>query len=45
MLEVDQMLVTNVRKWDISREIVSMMEINAQMVSKNKKDHRIPMIQ
>ena len=31
-------------KWDISKEIVSMMEINPQMVSKNKKDHLIPMI-
>ena len=44
MLELDQMPVTNVGKWDISSEIVNMMEINLQMVSKNKKDHLILMI-
>ena len=35
------MLVINVGKWDISKEIVSMMMINPWMVSKDKKDHLI----
>ena len=37
MLELDQMLVTNVGKWDISKEIVSMMEINPQMVRQEQE--------
>ena len=44
MLELDQMLATNVGKWDICSEIASMMEINPQMVGKNKEDHLILMI-
>ena len=44
MLELGQTLVTNVGKWDILSETVSMMEIIPQMVGKNKKDHMIPMI-
>ena len=39
------MHVINVGKWDISKEIVSMMVINPWMVDKNKRDHLIHMIQ
>ena len=35
----------NVGKWDISKDIVSMMVINLWMVGKNKMDHLILMIQ
>ena len=45
MLGLDQMLVINVGKWDISKEIVSMMVTNPWMVGKNKKDHLILIIQ
>ena len=37
MLEPDQMAVINVGKWDISKEIVSMMEISPWMVGKNQE--------
>ena len=37
MLELGQMLVSNAVKWDISNEIVSMMEINHHMISKHQK--------
>ena len=33
------MLVTNVEKWDISKEIVNMMETNPLMVNKHKEDN------
>ena len=33
MQEPDQMLVINVEKWDIFREIVNMMEINLTLPS------------
>ena len=39
------MHVINVGKWDISKEIVSMMVINLWMVDKNKTDHLILIIQ
>ena len=38
MLELGQMLATSVGKWDISKEIASMMEISPHMVDKSKKD-------
>ena len=37
MLELGQMLVLNVVKWDISSEIVTMMEINHHLISKHHK--------
>ena len=37
----DQMPVVNVEKWNISKEIVRMMEISPQMVSKNKRDRHL----
>ena len=36
MLELGQMLVSNVVKWDISNETVSMMEINHHLISKHQ---------
>ena len=46
MPEPGQILVINVEKWDISKEIVSMMEINPLIVNRHKegKHPMTPMI-
>ena len=46
MQEPDQMLVINVEKWDIFREIVNMMEINPLTTNKHEEDNHLltPMI-
>ena len=38
MPEPDQMPAINVGKWDISKEIVSRMEISPQIVNKHGED-------
>ena len=37
----DQMLVTNVEKWDISREIANMMGTNPLTVNKHKEANHL----